>query len=172
MFETPRANRLHISIFGRRNAGKSSIINAITSQDIALVSKFPGTTTDPVYKSMELLPIGPVVIIDTAGLDDVGEIGELRIKRTMEVMDKTDLALLVFTPENTEFSMEKRWYSELKLREIPIIGVINKSDIGSIDIEILKNEFDISFVEVSCKDNKNIDKLKEAVQFAVPEEFE
>ena len=80
MFDTPRANRLHIALFGRRNTGKSSLINAITGQDIALVSKHAGTTTDPVYKAMELLPIGPVVFIDTAGLDDVGDLGELRIK--------------------------------------------------------------------------------------------
>ena len=115
-------------MFGRRNTGKSSLINAITGQDIALVSKHAGTTTDPVYKAMELLPIGPVVFIDTAGLDDVGDLGELRIKKTIEVMDKTDIALMVFSPHDTSFDLERKWLKELKSRKIPVIGVINKID--------------------------------------------
>ena len=123
MQETPKANRLHIAIFGRRNAGKSSLINAITGQDIALVSKVAGTTTDPVYKAMELLPLGPVVLIDTAGLDDVGEIGELRIKKTKEVMDKTDLAILLFSADSFDYSLEKEWLSDLKDRNIPGSGL-------------------------------------------------
>ena len=86
MLETPRCNRLHIALFGRRNAGKSSLINALTNQSLAIVSAVAGTTTDPVYKSMEILPIGPVVVIDTAGLDDVGELGELRIANSLEVL--------------------------------------------------------------------------------------
>ncbi|MHB8984853.1 MAG: GTPase, partial [Eubacteriales bacterium] len=96
--ETPRGSRLHIAIFGRRNAGKSSLINALTNQDIAIVSGVPGTTTDPVYKSMEILPVGPVVIIDTAGIDDAGELGELRVKKTIEVLNKADLMILVIDP--------------------------------------------------------------------------
>ncbi|MDD3074600.1 MAG: 50S ribosome-binding GTPase, partial [Eubacteriales bacterium] len=95
MNNTPRGNRLHIAIFGRRNVGKSSLINAITNQNIALVSDVAGTTTDPVYKSMEILPVGPVVLIDTAGLDDAGKLGELRVKRSFSVLNKTDLVLLV-----------------------------------------------------------------------------
>ena len=90
--KTPSANRLHIAIFGKRNMGKSSLINAITNQDLAIVSDFAGTTTDPVYKSMEILPIGPVVLIDTAGIDDEGELGELRIKKSLDVIKKTDIA--------------------------------------------------------------------------------
>ena len=93
--DTPRADRLHIGIFGRRNAGKSSLINALTGQDIALVSDTPGTTADPVYKSMELHPVGPVVFIDTAGFDDEGELGRLRVERTEGVIDKTDVAVMV-----------------------------------------------------------------------------
>ena len=96
--ETPRGSRLHIAIFGRRNAGKSSLINALTNQNIAIVSDVPGTTTDPVYKSMEILPIGPVVLIDTAGIDDVGDLGALRIRKTLAVLAKTDLMLLVDRP--------------------------------------------------------------------------
>lgn len=95
MQDTPKGSRLHISLFGRRNAGKSSLINALTNQDIALVSDVPGTTTDPVYKAMEILPIGPVMLIDTAGLDDVGSLGELRVRKSRQVLDKTDVTLLV-----------------------------------------------------------------------------
>jgi len=100
MQTTPNANRLHIGIFGRRNAGKSSLINSITGQNIALVSDIAGTTADPVYKAMELLPIGPVVIIDTAGIDDVGELGYLRVSKTKEVISKTDIAFLVFPADS------------------------------------------------------------------------
>lgn len=172
MLDTPKANRLHIAIFGRRNAGKSSLINAITGQEIALVSDFAGTTTDPVYKAMELLPIGPVVIIDTAGIDDEGEVGELRVKKTKEVLDKTDLALLVFSAENKDLSMENEWYENLRERKIPTIGVINKVDIKDIDEEELKKKFDIPFVKVSAKSKLNIGKLKEAIQQNAPDDYE
>lgn len=174
MQETPKANRLHIAIFGRRNAGKSSLINAISGQDIALVSNVAGTTTDPVYKTMELLPLGPIVLIDTAGLDDVGEIGELRIKKTKEVMDKTDLAILLFSAESTDYSLEKEWLEELTERKIPVIGVINKIDeagssFQSVDLEEL---FDVPFVKVSAKERLNIGRLKEAIQTHSPLDFE
>ena len=98
--DTPRANRLHIGIFGRRNSGKSSLINALTGQKTAIVSDYAGTTTDPVYKSMELHPVGPVVFIDTAGFDDKGEVGQLRVERTKEVIKKTDVAILIFEEGN------------------------------------------------------------------------
>ncbi|MBR9648135.1 [FeFe] hydrogenase H-cluster maturation GTPase HydF [Clostridium tyrobutyricum] len=176
MQDTPKANRLHIALFGRRNAGKSSLINSITGQDIALVSEFLGTTTDPVYKAMELPPIGPVVIIDTAGLDDTGTLGELRIKKTKEVMDKTDLAILVFTQENLDLTLEKNWYSKLKECKIPTIGVLNKIDNDRIDIDetlkLLKKQFPIPFIKVSAKMNKNIGTLKEAIQVTAPTDFE
>ena len=172
MQDTPKANRLHIAIFGRRNAGKSSLINAITGQQIALVSDFAGTTTDPVYKAMELLPIGPVVIIDTAGLDDEGELGELRIKKTKEVMDKTDLAILVFTAENTDLQFEREWFEELKRRSIPVIGVINKIDEKDVDLNEYNNEFNIPFVKVSASKKINIGKLKELIQINAPSDFE
>lgn len=172
MQDTPKANRLHIAIFGRRNAGKSSLINSLTGQDIALVSDFAGTTTDPVYKAMELLPIGPVVIIDTAGLDDTGDIGELRVKKTKDVMEKTDLALLVFTSDSSDFSLEHEWFEQLKERKIPIIGVINKIDLADMNIEDLKRNFDIPFVKISAKDKKNIGKLKEFIQVNAPIDFE
>jgi [FeFe] hydrogenase H-cluster maturation GTPase HydF len=172
MNNTPRANRLHIGLFGRRNTGKSSMINAITGQETALVSDHPGTTTDPVYKAMELLPIGPVVFIDTAGLDDTGDLGELRIKKTLEVMDKTDLALMIFSPGNTDFKLEQIWFQELAARKIPIIGVINKIDEEDVDMGDFEKEFDFPFIKVSAKERINIGKLKEMIHLNAPIDFE
>ena len=172
MQDTPKGNRLHIAIFGKRNAGKSSIINALTNQQIAIVSDKAGTTTDPVYKAMELLPIGPVMMIDTAGLDDFGEVGELRIKKTKQVMDKTDLAILVFTSESEELTLEKRWYEELSSKNIPVIGVINKIDKLEVNEEYFKGKFNIPFVKVSAKENTNIDKLKDTIIEKAPLNFE
>lgn len=172
MLDTPKANRLHISFFGKRNAGKSSLVNALTNQDIALVSDTPGTTTDPVFKAMELLPLGPVMIVDTAGLDDEGALGELRIKKTFDIMDRTDLAILVFTGESTDFSMEMTWKEELTKRNIPIIGVINKIDQFSLDETSLKSDFDIPFVSLSAKEKKNIGSFKQAIIDVAPTDFE
>lgn len=172
MLDTPKANRLHIAVFGKRNAGKSSIVNALTNQSISLVSDIPGTTTDPVFKSMELLPLGPVVIIDTAGLDDEGDLGELRIQKTLEVMDRTDLALLVFTGENKNLSMELQWYKELKNRKVPMIGVINKIDVVDVELNIYKENFDIPFVKISANSRINITGLKEAIVENAPTDFE
>lgn len=172
MQQTPNSNRLHIAIFGKRNVGKSSLINALTGQDIALVSSLAGTTTDPVYKAMELLPIGPVVIIDTAGLDDKGEIGELRIKKTKDVMDKTDLALLVIDGDVGDLSFEKEWYEDLKKRKIPVVGVINKVDEGDVELGSIQEVINIDFVKVSAKDKMNIDVLKKAIMKIAPEDFE
>ena len=157
---TPKSNRLHISIFGKRNAGKSSLINAITNQSLSVVSNIPGTTTDPVSKSMELLPLGPVVLIDTAGLDDTGSLGELRINKTKEVIDKTDLAVLVFDACNTIINDELKWFNDLKLKNIPIIGVINKIDLCKDNCSYIKSNFDIPFVEISAKEKLNISGVK------------
>ena len=132
---TPSANRVHISLFGRRNAGKSSLINAITAQNAAIVSDTPGTTTDPVSKTMELLPLGPVVITDTPGLDDVGELGEMRVKKALGVMAKTDIAVIVLTPENGLGDMEKEIIEKIKKRNIPHVVVMNKSDIAKQGID-------------------------------------
>ena len=122
---TPRANRLHIGIFGKRNAGKSSLTNALTGQEISVVSEHPGTTTDPVYKSMELHPVGPVVFIDTAGFDDEGELGKLRVEKTREILDKTDVAIVIF--DDMDFSQEKSWVEAMEKKEIPIIPVVGKA---------------------------------------------
>lgn len=128
MNKTPRANRLHIALFGRRNAGKSSLINALTNQKVAVVSEIPGTTTDPVYKSMEVLPLGPVVFIDTPGIDDEGVLGELRIEKTREVLRKTDIAILVTTVDMEWGDQEDALIKQFKQRKIPFIKVINKVD--------------------------------------------
>ena len=126
--QTPRGSRLHIAIFGRRNAGKSSLINALTSQNIAIVSDVPGTTTDPVYKSMEILPIGPVVIIDTAGIDDTGDLGRLRIEKALGVLNKTDLMLLVVDPAAGFGQFEEDIIKKARENKVPVIIVVNKMD--------------------------------------------
>ena len=170
---TPGANRLHIALFGRRNSGKSSLINAITGQDIALVSEIAGTTTDPVYKAMELHPIGPVMFIDTAGFDDVGTLGELRIEKTRKAIEKTDVAIVFFS--GTELSLEKEWTDELKKRKIPVIPVINKADIlentGDIKNQVEKTLGLVPII-ISAKEKTGLDKVREELIRAVPEDFE
>lgn len=172
MYDTPKANRLHITILGKRNVGKSSLINAITNQPLSVVSETPGTTTDPVSKAMELLPIGPVVFVDTAGIDDTGDLGELRIEKTKLALEKTDLAILAFNATDVDISYEKELYNTLKQRKIPTIGVINKIDLGKENIDVFKNEFNIPFVEVSAKDNLNIIKFKQSIIDNAPIDFE
>lgn len=169
---TPKSNRLHISIFGKTNAGKSSLINAITNQSLSVVSNVPGTTTDPVSKSMELLPLGPIVLVDTAGLDDTGSLGELRINKTKEVIDKTDLAVLVFDACNANLDNELEWYHDLKLKNIPVIGVINKIDLCKDNCNSIKSNFDIPFIEISAKEKINISGLKKLIIENAPIDFE
>jgi [FeFe] hydrogenase H-cluster maturation GTPase HydF len=129
MKNTPRGDRLHIAFFGRRNTGKSSLINAITGQEVAIVSDVAGTTTDPVYKSMEVLPLGPVVFIDTPGIDDVGELGRLRVEKTREVLRKTDIALLILGKDLIWGEEEINLVEEFRKRSIPFIIVANQQDI-------------------------------------------
>ncbi len=127
---TPSGERIHIGIFGRRNAGKSALINAITGQSLAIVSIVAGTTTDPVSKAMELLPLGPVMITDTAGLDDVGELGEMRIAKTKQVLAKTDIAVIVVDSSRGMSKFEEDIIADVKAREIPYIVVYNKCDVA------------------------------------------
>ncbi|MGI5960269.1 MAG: [FeFe] hydrogenase H-cluster maturation GTPase HydF [Massiliimalia sp.] len=133
--QTPNASRLHIGIFGRRNHGKSSLINAITGRTAALVSDFAGTTTDPVYQAMELYPIGPCVLMDTAGFDDnQGELGAMRVKKTRECLLKTDLALIVLSAQQTDLNEETAWIEEIQKRNIPLIFVVNQTDLGEFTL--------------------------------------
>jgi len=131
---TPRSLRPHIGIFGRRNVGKSSLINALVGQEVAIVSDIPGTTTDPVFKPIELLPFGPVVLIDTAGLDDEGFLGELRKKKSLEILNRCDVALLVWDGK-TDFALEREILKLLRERNVLVLGVANKIDEtpGSLD---------------------------------------
>ena len=176
--DTPRGSRLHIGFYGRRNAGKSSLINLVTGQQTALVSSHAGTTTDPVIKSMELLPLGPVAVIDTAGLDDVGELGELRISRSMEMMDRTDLALLVISAEESEdVSLEKKWLEELRQRKIPVVGVLNQIDkIEAVMAENIRSnlasELGIPFIAVSANERAYRAELLSAIVGNAPMDFE
>lgn len=170
--DTPRASRLHIALYGRRNAGKSSLINAITGQQVALVSPVAGTTTDPVYKSMELHGIGPVVFIDTAGFDDGGELGDMRVRRTRAAMDKTDMAMVVFTQEDME--EELAWVEELKGRKIPVLPLVNKADLLS-DPQALSarvaERTGLTPLVVSAATGEGVDQVRHALLRLLPEDY-
>ena len=128
---TPSADRVHIGFFGRRNAGKSSVVNAVTGQDLAVVSQIKGTTTDPVQKAMELLPLGPVVIIDTPGIDDVGDLGELRVKKTKQILNKTDVAVLVVDVTVGISQAELELLKIFQQKNIPYVLAFNKVDVST-----------------------------------------
>lgn len=173
--DTPRSERVHIALFGMRNAGKSSIINALTNQEIAIVSEMKGTTTDPVYKAMEILPIGPCVIIDTAGLDDVGELGELRKKKTLEVLNKTNIALVVIDTSIGLTDYDKSIIEQVKSKKIPVIAVLNKTDIALVNEEIIskiKKQLDIPSVSVSAVTKQGVKELKDKIISMIPDEEE
>ncbi|MDR2017268.1 MAG: [FeFe] hydrogenase H-cluster maturation GTPase HydF [Syntrophobacterales bacterium] len=171
--ETPRGSRLHIAIFGRRNVGKSSLINALTNQNIAIVSDVPGTTTDPVYKSMEILPIGPVVLIDTAGIDDVGDLGMLRIQKTLSVLVKTDLLLLVIDPsDDGAGEYEEEVIQKAKESNVPVIVVANKTDRHpGAAIDKIKERFNLPVISVSALTGEGIHDLKIAMINSAPKEW-
>ena len=160
--QTPSANRTHIGIFGKRNAGKSSLINAITGQNYAIVSDVLGTTTDPVLKSMELLPLGPVVIIDTPGLDDDGELGALRIQKAYQILNKTDIAVLVIDASSGVTKEDSEILKRIHEKEIPCVIVVNKSDIcPNCNLEDLPLPDSDSAILVSSKTGEHIHELKE-----------
>lgn len=157
MNNTPKGNRVHIGFFGKRNAGKSSVVNAVTNQELAVVSEVKGTTTDPVYKAMELLPMGPVMIIDTAGIDDSGDLGELRIKKTQQVLNKTDIAVLVVDVTEGLSTFDTDLIEKFKDREIPYIVAYNKCDIAEIN-QLKDNE-----IKISATSGEGINELKERI---------
>lgn len=166
MNSTPMANRFTIGIFGKRNAGKSSLINAITGQNIAVTSEVAGTTTDPVYKAMELLPIGPVVFIDTAGIDDIGELGKLRVEKTYEVLRKCNLAIVVIDVESGTSNVEIEFIDQLNKRKIPCITVLNQCDKrmpSGEELEKLRKELRTPLVCASCRTGEGIDDIKKQI---------
>jgi [FeFe] hydrogenase H-cluster maturation GTPase HydF len=187
---TPKSFRLHIALFGRQNVGKSSILNAITRQEVSIVSNYAGTTTDPVEKPMEFLPLGPVIFIDTAGIDDITDLGELRIQKTKRVFDRTDLGIIV-TEANCWGEFEEQIFQELLNRQIPIIIILNKTDICVPDLTILQRFNDapnkIPVVMFSAKnvvqsakkniahhltyENSDIVNLRQALIEQAPEDF-
>ena len=171
-FGTPRGVRMHIAIFGKRNAGKSSLINAITNQDLAVVSPVAGTTTDPVFKSMEIAPIGPITLIDTAGIDDDGVLGQLRVNKSMQVLSKTDMILLTAAADQIPDEFDAKIVQAAKNRCIPIVGVISKSDLG--DGKLAEEWFvaqDIPTCRVNSKTRENIEQLKLLMVSQAPKDY-
>lgn len=171
MQDTPRAYRLHIGLFGKRNSGKSSLINALTNQETALVSDVAGTTTDPVYKAMEIHGIGPCVFIDTAGLDDEGELGALRIRQTMRAMERTDVALLVCTGDDIEKELE--WNRLLKEKNIPVIWILNKADLladATATVRSIEKKCGQVPLAVSARTKQGMEDIRRSLIAKLPDE--
>ena len=168
---TSKAFRLHIGFFGCRNVGNSSLLNAITGQKVSIVSDVPGTTTDPVEKPMELQPIGPILFVDTAGVDDIGALGAPRIKKTRQAIARTDLAVLV-TEAGIWTDFEEKLLAELRARDIPVLIALNKTDLQTPAPELvarLQHE-QLSFVQLSAASGAGIDAFRELLWSAAPEE--
>lgn len=179
--ETPSGERLHIGIFGRRNAGKSSLINAITGQDLAIVSDVKGTTTDPVKKAMELLPLGPVVLIDTPGLDDEGLLGQKRMEKALQALRQTDIVILTIPADAALDGLEKTLLQEAKKRRLPFFVALNKTDLLVDKKQIEEKEKEIAqalsipldvIVAISADKNEGIHALKEKLANGIPKEQE
>lgn len=171
--DTPAASRLHIGIFGKRNSGKSSLINAITGQPIAIVSDIAGTTADPVYKSMEIHGLGPCMLVDTAGFDDTGSLGALRVEKTRKALDKIDIAILVFADQN--FTLEQEWLADLKKRSIPVLAVINKADLFGDAVKMrqeVKQQTGLDAIITSAKTREGITDVIAGLTRLLPEDFE
>lgn len=170
--ETPSANRLHIGVFGRTNSGKSSFINAFTGQEVSIVADVAGTTTDPVYKPMEINPLGPCVIIDTAGFDDTTELGERRMEKTRLAAEKTELGIILFAGE--EMEEEMHWYRFLKERNVPVLLVVNKADIlenpGAL-VERIEKETGQKPLLLSAQTKEGMGQVKEALARLLPENY-
>lgn len=171
MNETPRSNRLHIGLFGKRNSGKSSLVNALTGQAASLVSEVPGTTTDPVSKAMEIHGIGPCVFIDTAGFDDEGTLGELRIGQTLRALDRTDIALMVCTDEHIDDELQ--WSRRMKEKDVPVIWILNKCDLpenGGQTMRSIEKQCGQVPLLVSAKSRKGIEDVRLRIRQLLPDE--
>lgn len=169
---TPNSNRLHIALFGRRNSGKSSLINALTGQDVALVSDTPGTTTDPVLKAMEIQDVGPCLFIDTPGYDDEGELGEMRITRTLKAAEKTDIAILLC---HRDMDKELQWIQRLKEKNIPVILLLNKADIledAASIASVIESKTGESPLIVSANTRQGMEDIRRAIIRHLPEDFD
>ena len=190
--DTPSANRLHIGVFGKTNSGKSTLINAFTGQEVSIASDIAGTTTDPVYKAMEIHPLGACTIIDTAGFDDASELGAKRVEKTKRAAEKTDVAVIVFAADGIDkkeevdqlqetdsktmekhFAQELKWYHFFKEKNTPVLLIINKADLGDAKAlqEFLVKETNEHPLVVSAAKNEGIDRIKEALARKVPENF-
>lgn len=190
--DTPSANRLHIGVFGKTNSGKSSLINAFTGQEVSIASDIAGTTTDPVYKAMEIHPLGACTIIDTAGFDDASELGAKRVEKTKLAAEKTDVAVIVFAADGIDkkeevdqlqetdsktmekhFAQELKWYQFFKEKNTPVLLIINKADLGDAKAlqEFLVKETNEQPLIVSATKREGIDQIKEALARKVPENF-
>lgn len=166
---TPQSNKMHIAVFGRRNSGKSSLVNALTGKASLLVSDEPGTTIEPIYQYLTLKNLGTSIIVDTAGIDDPDL---FRVQKTREVMDLTDLGIMIFSDEEGDYKLEKEWAREMEKRNIPVIGVIAKTDDHYTDIDSLKTALPIPFIKLSVKRNTNLGSLRFAMSEYAPAEFE
>lgn len=186
--ETPNSNRLHIGVFGRTNSGKSSLINAITKQEVSIVADVAGTTTDLVYKAMEIHPLGPCVLMDTAGVDDTSELGSKRIEKTMLAVEKSDIAILVLTLDTVAadwksegmtfadiFPEEALWYQKLKDKKIPVLLVVNKADQNPKEaqalVEWLREQTGTEGLSLSCKNFEEVEAITSSIARILPEDF-
>lgn len=173
MLTTPKANRLHIGIFGKRNAGKSSLLNALVNQDISIVSEVAGTTTDPVEKTMEFLPLGPVVFIDTAGVDDIGDLGGQRIEKTKKVFDRIDIAVIICDSKGWD-EYEINLFKEFDSGKIPVLAIINKQDIAKIhpdNLKVIQKYIREPIITSLSQGREVVHKLKEQLITVCPEDF-
>ena len=171
MNETPRSNRLHIGLFGKRNSGKSSLVNALTGQAASVVSEVPGTTTDPVFKAMEIHGIGPCVFIDTAGFDDEGVLGERRVKQTLRALDRTDIALMVCTDEHIDDELQ--WSRRMKEKDVPVVWILNKCDLsenGGQTMRSIEKQCGQVPLLVSAKSRKGIEDVRLRIRQLLPDE--
>lgn len=169
--DTPRANRLHIAIYGKRNSGKSTFLNMMCGQDVSMVSSVAGTTTDPVIKAMELYGIGPVVFYDTAGFDDEGELGQLRVDKTKKVIDKTDLAILIF--HDQDITQEKSWLDKLKKQHIPVLCLYNQ--IGKLNndlVELIHASIEEQLIVADLKNVKSREIIREKLLRLLPSDYQ